>query len=129
MVYTAADMVCRTACMKHEQTVQSSEDAFTGQRNRHEEVSASALLCCKLVVVVVPCKTELDRKIFAVVHRVELSEEDVTGDENRATGMRNVKGNDSGSTTTTQVHDVILVIELVSIAVDNVGDRLQILNV
>ena len=104
------------------------EYEFTGC-NRYENKCESVTQDRKLVVVVVLGNTNLDGEVLAVVHRVELSEEDVAGDEHRTTGMRNVKGDECGSTTASQVHDIILVIELVSITIDDVCDRLQILNV
>jgi hypothetical protein len=75
---------------------------------------------CMLVIVVVIGETKLDRKVFAVIDGVKFSKEEVSGDEKRATGFRNVQSDDSGDTTSAQVHDVILAIQGIAIAIDNV---------
>ena len=78
-----------------------------------------------LVVVVVLGETKLDGERSTVVSGVELSEKDITGDEKRAAGTGDVQSGDSGGTTTIQVHHVILVVNVVAVAIDDVGDCLH----
>ena len=82
-----------------------------------------------LVVVVVLGETKLDGERSTVVSGVELSEKDITGDEKRAAGIGDVQSGESGGTTTIQVHHVILVMKVVAVAVDDIGDCFQIFKI